>query len=102
MIKLISKKRINGKIHRKYDRPQTPYKRVLASNKVSGEVKQELTHIYNSLNPAELKRIIDIKLKNLYKVYQEKNKSQKVEPKKKQKPTTVRSFIAQPKQVLVR
>ena len=101
-MKLTSKERVGGKIHRKYDKAQTPYKRALASDEVSYELKQKLTKIYNSLNPAELKRAIDVKLKKLYDVYQEKNKSQKVEPTKKQKPATVRLFIAQPKQVLVR
>ena len=100
--KLISKERVGGKIHRQYDKPQTPYRRTLASSEVSDDIKKKLTAVYNSLNPAELKRIIDAKLMNLYKVYQDKNKSQKVEPTKKQKPATVRLLIAQPEQVSVR
>jgi len=39
---------------------------------------QKLKKIYQSLNPAQLKRAIDKKLDLLYKTYQKKNKSQKV------------------------
>ncbi len=102
VIKLISKERAGGKIHRRYDKPQTPYHRLLSSDDVSDRRKRELTKIYNSLNPAELKRTIDARLKKLYEVYQKKNHSLKVEPTKKQKPAKVRYFIAQPKQVSVR
>lgn len=41
---------------------------------------KELQRIYNSLNPVELKRVIDRKLDLLYKAYQEKKKSQRVKP----------------------
>lgn len=83
VIKLISKERIGGKIHRKYDKPKTPYQRIMESKEVSNKKKQELEKIYLSLNPAELKRRIDKKLDVLYKTYQNKINSQKVEEKKK-------------------
>jgi len=35
--------------------------------------KQKLQELYQSLNPAELKRTIDKKLDNLYKFYRQKN-----------------------------
>lgn len=44
----------------------------MESNHVSEEKKQELKEIYESLNPAELKRTIDRKLNLLYKTYQKK------------------------------
>jgi hypothetical protein len=72
-IKLIQKIRINGKIHKKYDTAKTPYKRIMESSEVCDEKKVELKRIYDSLNPAELKRKIDKKLLNLYKVHQKKN-----------------------------
>lgn len=102
VMKLVSKERVGGKIHRKYDRAKTPYHKVMESPKVSRKEKQRLKKIYESLNPAELKRTIDKKLDNLYQTYQEKNKSPKVEPKKKQTPRSVRFFIAQPDPVSVR
>lgn len=96
VIKLISKERIGGKIHRRYDIPKTPYQRVIESKDVSEEKKQELKNIYQSLNPAELKRTIDRKLDLLYRVYQEKHKSQKVEPQKKIKPNSLTFSTRQP------
>jgi hypothetical protein len=72
-IKLIQKIRIKGKIHKKYDTAKTPYKRMMECSEVSDEKKLELKTIYDSLNPAELKRNIDKKLMNLYKAHQKKN-----------------------------
>lgn len=102
VIKLISKERVGGEIHRKYDRPKTPYQRVMESREVSADKKRSLQKIYLSLNPAELKRSIDKKLDLLYKVYQKKNKSLKVEPLKKLTPISVRKYIAQPEPISVR
>ena len=86
VIKLVLKKRVAGKIHRKYDKPRTPFCRLIESSEISESKKQELKNIYQLLNPAELKRQIDKKLDMLYKTYQKKNKkndSQKVDEKKK-------------------
>jgi hypothetical protein len=101
VIKLISKERMGGKIHRKYDKPKNPYQRVMESKEVSREKKKELKKIYLSLNPAELKRAIDRKLDLLYQVYQKKNKSKKVKSYKKQKPISVSFLTAQPKPISV-
>ena len=83
VIKLVLKEKFAGKIHRKYDKPRTPFCRLLESSEISENKKQELKDIYQSLNPAELKRQIDKKLDMLYKTYEQKNNSQKVELKKK-------------------
>jgi len=96
VIKLIAKQRIGGKIHRKYDTPQTPYQRVMESKEVSPEKKQELRQIYNSLNPAQLKRAIDKKLDLLWKIYQKKQKSSKVNPQKKIKTISLTFNLTQP------
>lgn len=72
VIKLISKKRIGGHIKRKYGQAKTPYRRLIESDQISKKEKEKLTAIYRSLNPAELKRTIDKKLVNLYKIYQKK------------------------------
>jgi hypothetical protein len=102
VIKLISKERIGGKIHRKYDLAKTPYQRVMESKEVSEEKKQELKEIYNSLNPAELKRTIDKRLDLLYETYKKKNKVLKVEPTKKLKPISVTFLMTQPESISVR
>ena len=66
VIKLLDKTKIKGRSHRKYDRPKTPYHRIMESEQVDDQTKEELKKIYNSLNPAELKRGIDEKVKKLY------------------------------------
>lgn len=102
VMKLVSKERVKGKIHKKYDTAKTPYHRAMESPEVSAKKKAELQRIYESLNPAELKRAIERKLDLLYKVYKGKqSNASKVEPKKKQRPATVSSFIAQPVPVSV-
>jgi len=78
VMKLKRKVRIGGKIIRKYEEPKTPYHRLMESKAVSPKTKRRLQKIYNSLNPAELKRAIDKKRWQLYKIYQnKKNKSQR-------------------------
>jgi hypothetical protein len=83
VIKLVAKERIKGKIHRCYDKARTPYKRIMESKEVPEQTKQKLLAIYESLNPAELKRTIDRQLDLLYEAYQDKNKTVKVDIKKK-------------------
>ncbi len=67
VIKLKSKTRISGKIHKKYDEAKTPYQRLMESRQIDILTKQELKMLYENLNPAELKREIDRKLNLLYK-----------------------------------
>lgn len=98
-MKLVEKTRVGSKIKRKYDSPKTPYQRLIKSNQIDEQVKQELTDLYCSLNPAELKRRIDIKLKRLQRVYQFKNQTQKVEPLKKLTPRSVTNYIIQPESI---
>lgn len=86
VMKLKKKVREKGKIHRKYDKPKTPYQRIIESDWISNEKRKELTDRYLSLNPAELKRYIDKLTRILYEAYQEKNKSQKVAIDKKLHP----------------
>jgi len=56
VIKLESKTRVRGKIHRVYDQPRTPYERLLESGQISRKAARELRATYQSLNPAELHR----------------------------------------------
>jgi len=50
-MKLLKKKRINSKYFKKYDAPQTPYDRVMASGHVSDEEKERLATVHTALNP---------------------------------------------------
>jgi len=57
-MKLKEKTRIGSRITKKYDKPITPYRRVLASPHVSADNKDTLKKQYAKLNPANLKRQI--------------------------------------------
>ena len=57
-MKLIGKTREGSKVVKKYDKPLTPYRRVLASLDISDSDKAKLKAIYRNLNPAALKRRI--------------------------------------------
>ncbi|WP_050754218.1 DDE-type integrase/transposase/recombinase [Desulfitobacterium hafniense] len=54
--KLIEKQRIGAKVLKRYEKPQTPYKRVLADNHIPDTVKDNLTHAFQQINPAQLMR----------------------------------------------
>jgi hypothetical protein len=62
VMKLIQKIRIGSRVRKKYDKPQTPYQRVLSSL-VPATKKEELRNQYVHLNPAYLRRQI-AKLQN--------------------------------------
>ena len=57
-MKLIGKTREGSKVVKKYDKPLTPYRRVLASVDISDSDKAKLKALYRNLNPAALKRRI--------------------------------------------
>lgn len=80
VMKLKEKIRDKGKVHRKYDTPLTPYQRVIESEKIPEETKEQLRR----LNPAELKRKIDEKIHRLFEIYEEKQGGAKASPSKKQ------------------
>jgi len=56
---LVEKHRIGAKAIRKYDKPKTPYQRLLERKDVSTSVKNKIKRIYKKLNPVELKRNIN-------------------------------------------
>lgn len=58
-MKLLSKERVGSQVIKRYDPPQTPYRRVLASAHVGEENKQRLKDKFPTLNPAALKRRLD-------------------------------------------
>ena len=89
VIKLISKERIGGHIKRKYDKPKTPYQRMIEDSNIDEKTKEKLKRVYESLNPAQLKRDIDSKLKLLKKIYDAKQQHSKVEKINNSKINTV-------------
>lgn len=67
VMKLIEKIKINSRYYKRYDKPMTPYYRLMTSGHLSEEAKTKLREQHKSLNPFELKRIIDKKLKHIFK-----------------------------------
>jgi hypothetical protein len=66
VMKLKEKVRKGSKVKRLYDKPQTPYARVLASPEVSRKVKTHLRAVYQQLNVVALKQQIDHILDQLW------------------------------------
>lgn len=89
IIMLEQKERIGGHIKRRYRKAKTPYQYVMESPEVSEGAKRELQEIYQSLNPAQLKREMEIKFKELYALYLAKGHSLKAGSHKKLTPRSV-------------
>ena len=49
-----------------FSTPATPYQRLMQSEHLTDAKKQELTSIYNQLNPFELKKAIQKKLNKIF------------------------------------
>jgi hypothetical protein len=82
-MKLIKKIREGSKVRKIYDKPKTPYQRLLDSNEIEEIVKERLSVQYKQLNPAELKRelvryqnkLIDYKKKKYLKASELNNRN---------------------------
>ncbi len=60
--KLIEKFRVGSKTIKRYDKPKTPYQRLVESNALSEQSKEQLQNLYVQLNPFELSKTIKMKL----------------------------------------
>ena len=54
--KLMEKQRNGAHVWKRYEKPLTPYRRVLAHTRIPDAVKEELTEVFLGINPAELLR----------------------------------------------
>jgi hypothetical protein len=68
VMKLKSKTRIGGKIIKVHDDPTTPYQRLLNSNTLTDEQATRLQAQFKKLNPFELKKELDEKLKWFFRI----------------------------------
>ena len=66
MVKLVSKTRHGAKVHKVYDRAQTPYQRLLEAGILIEAKRQELAATYHGLNPVTLLRQINENLESLW------------------------------------
>lgn len=71
VMKLAEKKRIGGKLVKKYDTAMPPYRRVINTKGIPKARKQELTALYETLNPVKLKTEIEQHLTLLRKLVRE-------------------------------
>lgn len=65
-VKLIEKKRIASKVIKRYDKPQTPFQRLLDSSDISDTIKQKLKEQFKGLNPFQLRKAIEIKIEKIH------------------------------------
>jgi len=68
VMRLQSKVRLGSKVRKTYDQAQTPYRNIMASDLAEQSVKRELTEVYLSLNPVDLRRRIHATLARLWKL----------------------------------
>ena len=66
-VKLIDKIRVRSKLIKKHDLPKTPYQRVLLvpDKYIPAQTKQKLKEQFETLNPFQLKKTIDEKIKKI-------------------------------------
>lgn len=73
-MQLKEKIKVNSKYIRKYHKPKTPYQRLIGSDHIDKKKKKFLKEHFESLNPFELKKTIEEKLKNIFHFVKISNK----------------------------
>jgi hypothetical protein len=68
VMKLVSKTRRGAKVHRVYDKAQTPYQRLLNSGVLTKDKEAELYGVYAGLNPVRLLKQINDSLEYLWEL----------------------------------
>lgn len=66
VFKLYSKERIGGKVKKVYDQPQTPYQRLITGGYIEEVQAYNLRKKMETLNPVELKKEMEKKLKEFW------------------------------------
>lgn len=64
--KLVTKTRTGARVHRVYDRAQTPYQRLCAAGVLTPPKRDELETLYQRLNPLRLRRDLEAALEHLW------------------------------------
>lgn len=63
--KLMEKRREGARIIRRHDEPQTAYQRLVAGGQLSRKARRRLREEYESLDPFELSRAVEVRLKKI-------------------------------------
>jgi hypothetical protein len=68
-MKLVDKTRIGAKVCKVYDKPMSPYQRLMAYPKLPEEVRAELIHRYRSYNPVVLQQEVNAAITALIDIH---------------------------------
>jgi hypothetical protein len=71
-MKLMEKSRIGSKIKKVYDKPKTPYQRLMESEELDFQTKQRLTKQFESLNPVVIQKRMQNKIKAIIDIASQK------------------------------
>ena len=71
--KLKERVRVGARIQKKYDEPKTPYQRVIDSGILTKEEVEALRKRKSQLNPFELKRGLEVTLKEFFEIVRQEN-----------------------------
>jgi hypothetical protein len=72
VIKLVDKTRVGSKVRKVYDKPASPYRRLLASPDLADQAKAELTRRYQRYNPVILQQEVHRAVQALMELNQQK------------------------------
>jgi hypothetical protein len=67
-LKLSEKTRIGGRIKKKHAPAETPYQRLIASDTLTLYQKERLKKEFENLNPFKIRKLLDEKLKEFYRI----------------------------------
>ena len=90
-MKLIEKIREGGKIRRKYDKPRSPYQRIMESESMGAGAKKKLKQQYEAMNVTELHRQVEVLRNRLFDLIEGKPQKELSKPKRHGPGITVRS-----------
>jgi len=65
-LKLVEKTRVNSRYVKKYDKPKTPYQRIMDSEHIDERTKKKLKSVHLSLDPFKLKAEIETKIRRIF------------------------------------
>ena len=88
-MKLKSKERSGGKIHRTYEAAKTPYQRLLESGQLSPASEKRLRKQYESLNVVQLRREVERLRNELFDLVEGKVEEEGIRPARRGRPISV-------------
>jgi hypothetical protein len=68
-VKLVNKMRVGAKVRKIYDKPMSPYQRLMGHAGLAQDIKTELTHRYQSYNPVVLQQEVNDAIAALISVH---------------------------------